>query len=92
MKRCAYVATQLTGYAKFIVRSAVITLCGQPLLSKFDDILCQGLNTISNYDLTDDHWMQVPLPIHAGELGLRREHVDTFRHFCIGCINTRTLR
>ena len=44
---------------------------GNPLLSKFDNILRRGLSKILNVDLTDSQWTQASLPIQVGGLGVR---------------------
>ena len=53
----------------YILRTSLCA--GNPLLSKFDNILRRGLSKIFNYDLTDSQWIQASLPVQMGGLGVR---------------------
>ena len=42
------------------------------LLEIYDVLLCKGLSSILNIDMTDNQWTQASLPIKLGGLGIRR--------------------
>ena len=42
---------------------------GNPLLTKFDETLRDGLSSVLNVQLTDDQWIQASLPVQNGGLG-----------------------
>ena len=44
---------------------------GNPRLTIFDDALRQGLSSILNVSLSDDHWLQASLLVQNGGLGMR---------------------
>ena len=45
---------------------------GHPILGQFDNLLRNGLCTITNSDLSDMQWIQASLPVADGGLGIRR--------------------
>ena len=48
---------------------------GHPALDSFDNLLRQGLSSIMNVALSDQHWTQATLPASDGGLGLRQVRI-----------------
>ena len=44
---------------------------GHPSLTVFDNLLREGINSITNSLLSDIQWLQASLPIRDGGLGIR---------------------
>ena len=45
---------------------------GHPFLTVFDNLLREGISSITNSLLSDIQWLQASLPIRDGGLGIRR--------------------
>jgi hypothetical protein len=65
---------------------------GHPGLSKFDDILRDGLNAIINIQLTNDQWLQASLPVKDGGLGVRRVSSLASSAFLASAASTQVLQ
>ena len=63
-----------------------------PSLEKFDAMLKQAIQRITNSDLSDVQWMQARLPVRDGGLGVRRVSSLALPAFLASAASTQTLQ
>jgi len=63
-----------------------------PLLNRFDNLLRDGLSSITNTNLSDLQWLQASLPVKDGGLGMRRVTSLALPCFLASAAATSTLQ
>ena len=77
--RSSFSAPKVMHYWRYVPCS------GHPLIYEFDNLLREGISTITNSLLSDLQWLQASLAIREGGLGIRRVHrwlCSAFFGFC----------
>ena len=69
-----------------------VTCAGHPSLTVIDNLLREGISSITNSLLSDIQWLQASLPIRNGDLGIRRATSLALSAFLTSAASTSDLQ